>query len=433
VRRRRIQQPSSFIHFYPRPSTFYLIQNSASSIRRPAVTQIPVADFLATQAGCEILMLMRPINLAALFSILQLLCLSAKAGTVVGWGSYMSSPSGAIVPMVPPSDLTNVVAIAAGGTFGLALRDNGTVAAWGNGDYGKLAVPTDLTNAVAIAAGSGHCVALRVDGTVAAWGWNYHGQSIVPTGLSNVISIAAGQTYTLALKEDGTIIFWGADSAGQGQIPSDLTNVVAIAGGSQHCLALKSDGRVVAWGWNTGGQTNVPLDVTNVVAIACGASHCLAVTPQGRVRGWGANNYGQATVPASATNALAVAGASHSIALKSNGKVVAWGLNNLGQSSPPATLSNVVAVSIGGAFSLALVGDAPLEQLAQLSNPTFNAGVFSAALTTQNGHVYALESRDSLAQGAWTRMPLIPGCQQRTNITDLSATNYQQFYRVRKW
>ena len=35
----------------------------------------------------------------------------------------------------------------------MALRDDGTVAAWGYNGYGQTNVPADLTNAVAIAGG----------------------------------------------------------------------------------------------------------------------------------------------------------------------------------------------------------------------------------------------------------------------------------------
>ena len=42
-------------------------------------------------------------------------------------------------------------------------------------------MPAGLTNIVAIAAGSDHSLALRSDGTVAAWGYNSGGQLNVPT------------------------------------------------------------------------------------------------------------------------------------------------------------------------------------------------------------------------------------------------------------
>ena len=53
---------------------------------------------------------------------------------------------------------------------------------------------------VAIAAGDEHTVALKQDGTVVAWGDNGYGQTKVPAGLSGVVAIAAGVGHTVALK-----------------------------------------------------------------------------------------------------------------------------------------------------------------------------------------------------------------------------------------
>ena len=62
----------------------------------------------------------------------------------------------------------------------LALRNDGTVVAWGgyysysnnNEYYVRMTVPGDLTNAVAIASGDSHALALRSDGMVVVWGDN---------------------------------------------------------------------------------------------------------------------------------------------------------------------------------------------------------------------------------------------------------------------
>ena len=53
-------------------------------------------------------------------------------------------------------------------------------------------VPAGLSGVTAIAAGGYHTVALKSDGTVAAWGDNAQGQRTVPAGLTGVTAIAAG-------------------------------------------------------------------------------------------------------------------------------------------------------------------------------------------------------------------------------------------------
>jgi hypothetical protein len=224
------------------------------------------------------------------------------------------------------------------------------VVAWGAGttnsglfpDLGQAIVPEDLTNAVAVAGGESFSMALKADGTVAAWGDNSSGQTIVPNDLTNVVAIAAGYAHALALRADGTVIGWGDHTSHQTEVPPDLANVVAIAAGEAHSLALRSDGTVVAWG----SQTDVPADLNNVVAIAAGGSHSLALRANGTVVTWGDNSSGQTNVPAALSNVVAIAaGASHSLALKADGQVVAWG----SQTKVPASLAtpNAAVISSG--------------------------------------------------------------------------------------
>ena len=89
----------------------------------------------------------------------------------------------------------------------------------GNNLEGQTAVPPDLSagGVMAIAAGGYHDLALKQDGTVVAWGagepgqsaeWDY-GQLTVPDGLNRVVAIAAGLLHSLALKQDGTVAMWG--------------------------------------------------------------------------------------------------------------------------------------------------------------------------------------------------------------------------------
>jgi hypothetical protein len=108
-------------------------------------------------------------------------------GTVVGLGSDSPAPV--------PGGLSNVVAIAAGDIFSVALKNDGNLVKWG----GRPDIPTAVSNVVAIAAGGGHMLALKSGGTIASWGANYYGQSDIPPGLQNVSAISAGLDHSLAL------------------------------------------------------------------------------------------------------------------------------------------------------------------------------------------------------------------------------------------
>jgi len=80
----------------------------------------------------------------------------------------------------------------------------------------------------AIACGYAHSLALRNDGTVVAWGAVDALPAIrVPAGLTSVTAIAAGYSHSLALKSNGTVVAWGSGSGTN--LPAGLTDVTAIA------------------------------------------------------------------------------------------------------------------------------------------------------------------------------------------------------------
>ncbi|GGL93729.1 hypothetical protein GCM10010840_34650 [Deinococcus aerolatus] len=240
----------------------------------------------------------------------------------------------------------------------VAIKQDGTVAAWGNNGNGQTDVPAGLTNVVATSTGWDHSLALKQDSTIVAWGYNGSGQTTIPVGLTDVVAIAAGSNHSLVLKQDGTVAAWGNNGNGQTDVPAGLTDVVAIAAGQIHSLVLKQDGTVVAWGYDGDGQTTIPAGLTDVVAISAGYRHSLALKADGTVVAWGLNNIGQATIPAGLTDVVAIsAGVFHSLALKADGTVVAWGSNNEGNLNVPAGLTDVVAISAGFFHSLALKAD----------------------------------------------------------------------------
>ncbi|MFT6573170.1 MAG: alpha-tubulin suppressor-like RCC1 family protein/sugar lactone lactonase YvrE [Akkermansiaceae bacterium] len=309
-------------------------------------------------------------------------------------------------------DGKNVVAISAGSYHTVALCSDGTLAAWGHNSRGQLgdgrsslgwgpvAVEMggvlDGKTVVAISAGSGHTVALCSDGTLAAWGNNDYGklgdnsnnESNVPVAVEmggvldgkTVVGISAGSVHTVALCSDGTLAAWGGNFFGQlgdnsnneSNVPVavetggvlDGKTVVAISAGSVHTVALCSDGTLAAWGRNTAGQLgdnsnnmgNVPvavemggvLDGKTIVAISAGSYHTVALCSDGTLAAWGNNDYGklgdnsndESNVPVAVemggildgkTVVGISAGSQHTVALCSDGTLATWGNNDFGQ------------------------------------------------------------------------------------------------------
>lgn len=313
-------------------------------------------------------------------------------GPVLGWGKEF-------FPNVTPGTIfTNITT----GTYhSLAIKNDGTLAAWGGNWYGQCLVPPGLSNVVAISGGDSHCLALKSDGTLTAWG--YPGSvTNIPSGISNRVGIVAwlgvsltlakdgsisgwgqdrygqlgaperiaqvrafdcGYRYEIGLLQDGTVITWGGSSP---PVPPGVSNIISVAAGGEsdegdQFLALKRDGTVMVWGTtaNNYGQTNVPPDLTNAIAIATRNTRGLALKADGTVATWGDENRSFTNAaPEGLSNVVAIScGWFHSLALQSAGTVVAWGENTSGRASVPADISNVVAIAAGPTHNLALRSD----------------------------------------------------------------------------
>ena len=208
--------------------------------------------------------------------------------------------------------LGDVIAIAAVGcVHTTVVKRDGTVWTWGYNEHGQLGDGTTiqrttpvqvkdtndstgfLTRVIAVASGGdedGHTLALKENGTVWAWGYNEHGQ------------LGDGST----TNRSTAVQVRGVGGTGY------LNGVIAISGGSHsdHSAALLADGTVVAWGINTDGQLGdgsmtrrtTPVRVVNaggsaafsdVVAIAGGRLHQVALKKDGTVWTWGNNDHGQ--------------------------------------------------------------------------------------------------------------------------------------------
>jgi hypothetical protein len=180
-------------------------------------------------------------------------------GTVEAWGCNErgqlgdGSTTGSDVPVAVGS-LTGATAISAGGDFSLARLESGKVVSWGWNIEGQLGdgneegpetcgstycsrVPVEvsgLSTATAISAGEEHALALLENGTVEAWGEGSEGRlgsgneesSYVPVPVSeitrDVAGISAGELHSLAYGPPGPLVSAVSPSSGP---PSGGTKV----------------------------------------------------------------------------------------------------------------------------------------------------------------------------------------------------------------
>ena len=303
-----------------------------------------------------------------------------------------------------PGLLETKATVVAGNDFTIALKNDGTVWAWGDNESGQLGDGTKterhtpvqvmsdasnpMTNVKSISVGTSNALALKNDGTVWAWGGvslgngttggsNYPVQVVLNsyTPLRDIVSIACGIT-NLALKNDGTVWAWGANSSGQvgdgtsggsklypiqvmSNASSPMINVKSISVGGNNTLFLKNDGTVWACGSNSGnlgnGTTNsssYPVQIkinysqylTEIISISAGFSTTYALKNDGTVWACGSNYSGEigdgTTIDRlyavqvkidSSTPLKNVVAISNGIAVKDDSTVWAWGSNFWGQ------------------------------------------------------------------------------------------------------
>jgi hypothetical protein len=314
---------------------------------------------------------------------------AASGSNVVAWGSSFNGEESE--PATVPAGLADVVAVTGGVAHTLALRADGTVAAWG--DAGPVGFTDGLTGITQIASTGWHSLALGSDGSVVDW--SADGAQAVPARVTGITQVAAGWEHNLAVRADGTVVAWGDNRFRESTVPTGLSGVTRVAAGFGHSLALRVDGTVVGWGRNEKGQATVPAGLSGVVQIAAGTEFSVALKSDGTVVAWGLNNLGQSTVPAGLSGVVQIAaGGNHTLALKSDGTVVAWGTATDGQSTVPAGLSGVTAVGVGTDESLAVAPTVafeppppgrPHEPVGETSVPE-NAGVVSLTVS-RAGHV----------------------------------------------
>ena len=361
-------------------------------------------------------------TVSSVLPVNQKLQVKVRVSDGVVWSEW--SPVGWM--LVSPS-LTTVPGVAAGGSYSLALKADGTVWAWGENSYGQLGDGTTtsrttaiqipgLSEIVQVSVGGGHSVALKNDGTVWTWGYNGSGQlgdgtttnrrsPVQVPNLTDVIAIAAGSGYTVALKSDGTVWAWGLANNGRlgngvtsGVFSSPvqvtgLTGVVAISASSNGAttLALKSDGTV--WGWGDGSRAQlgsggasdnpVPIQVnglSGIRAISMGTEHGLAVKQDGTLWAWGNNGYGQLGdgtndtryTPIQITDGIKgiSAGRNSSMAIKTDGTVWTWGDNYFGQLGDGTTTLRLSPVKINGLANVTAVAMGYNHALAMTSDGT---------------------------------------------------------------
>ena len=240
------------------------------------------------------------------------------------------------VVAIPQTIGTDFKYIAAGQYHSAAIKNNGDLYTWGSNKKGELgnggtSTSDDIasniitkvgSNFIQVKCGNKHTLALKQDGTLWAWGHNIFGQvgdgTITDTstpqqiGTNTYISISCGLNHSAALQSNGDLYIWGENSSGQVgdgdpsanlTVPTKINNIKfkLVSCGHNHTAAISDDSKLYVWGKNSNGQvgnntttdvlTPLSIDPTGIYKfVAAGPDSTIAITDEDKVYGWGNND-----------------------------------------------------------------------------------------------------------------------------------------------
>lgn len=249
--------------------------------------------------------------------------------------------------------------ISTGSTYSVGVDTNGKLYMWGETKISDTIdlkyIPSNMGNLVDLAAGYDHVMALNDEGQLFAWGNNRLNQAKVTReidSLDNIKQLAASYQSSMVLTEDGYSYFFGNNNVidynnfhpYQGQLSKIEMTSDAVVG-------LTFDGEVVYLGYMKNSYSALPENMGKVTDIAATASTIAALNDQGQVHVWGnvSSKWQEGNVPESESKIVSLDGGRyHYTALTEEASILSWGANQFKQTNvPKAGLNNIKEVHTG--------------------------------------------------------------------------------------
>jgi len=237
---------------------------------------------------------------------------------------------------------SRIVQVAHGYSVSFALRDDGTLWAWGDNaganlntlgigaTWSQYATPQQVHVPAGhgdswkyLAAGTTSAAAIAEDGSMWEWGlagmfiFNFQFDPVRVGTASHWESVSIGNSTGIALDDQGRMWTWIHGPIGEFESspilvanPAGVNEWQSISAGVSSWLALDDSGRLFSWGGNASGElgrpgaTATPMQVvapggpTTWRTASAGQGHAVAVGADGSLWTWGSNEFGAlATAP----------------------------------------------------------------------------------------------------------------------------------------
>lgn len=235
-----------------------------------------------------------------------------------------AEPNGKAVAYKPFEVMKDVKQAAASWATSYAVKEDGTLLAWGMNELGHMGDGTGSNTATpkSILGGIRQVIplfsAIGKDGSLWSWGYNAADPNdrMPRKVMDQAVSAADCDRYTLAVKDDGSLWVWG--SVNPGLLSRETTdtkmieplqigeNIKAVAGNQNNLFLVAKDGALWAADYNsiragTGNaeatgplkHTKVRKVMEGVQEVICGLNHVLVLKTDGTLWGFGDNNLGQ--------------------------------------------------------------------------------------------------------------------------------------------
>lgn len=291
-----------------------------------------------------------------------------KNGTVWAWGSNQRGESNPANPdarvTVPESVLENVLAVACGQQFSMAIDRSRALLMWGDNRLGQIpsfegeraASPVKAAEGVLqIAACDARAALVTEDGKAYLWGDGCDMTLVA----ENAAMISVGTDFALILGTNGDVYELQGDipasAAAAERIPV-LRGCAFISASGQTRLAVTAEGELYAWGASGDegrlglerrGWVSEParVEIPSVSRVRAGLTSSAAFSSDGQMWIWG-SVYSYATHMDENGNALGAV---------TEGELIHYG------SAPVSLYTDVTDITFGDAFVVALMDDGALR------------------------------------------------------------------------